>query len=639
MRRTTLVTILVLAFTVAQAQQQTCARAKRETLASTNSAAEAIAPSNCNLTYARCTWSVNPAIKYISGNVLYYFRPKNGGLNTLEFDLSNALKVDSVIYHQSKLVFTQAAKDLLGITLPAQIAEGVTDSLTIYYGGTPPPESATRSFVQSTHSGVPVIWTLSQPFGAKDWWPGKHGLSDKIDSLDIYVKMPAGNKAASNGLLMAETVNGEVKTDHWKTRYPTTPYLVAIAVTNYAAYTETVSVPGGTVQVLNYMYPETYSANPFGGTDTGEMLRLFDSLTVPYPFSREKYGHAQFSWSGGMEHQTMSFVWGFDYSLMAHELAHQWFGDYVTCASWEDIWLNEGFATYFEGLCIERYRNLFWRSWREGKIKQVVAEPAGSVRCSDTTSAPRIFDARLSYTKGALLLHMLRWKLGNAVFFQSIKNYLNDPKLKNGFARTSDLIRHLETTSGQNLSAFFSQWYYGQGHPTYKVLWRYSQKAAQLTIEQKQSHPSVNFFEMPLQLRLVGPNKDTVVRLNHQFSGQSFTLPVSFRVTDVEFDPEFWLVSGNNEVVNLDTNAGAAQVALYPNPADAVLNLDGFVGGTKPEQVNISDVAGRVVFKATDFSDFQARYQFGIEHLESGVYCLELKTNAGAVARIKFIKR
>src|SRR5690606_1979392 len=149
---------------------------------------------------------------------------------------------------------------------------------------------------------------------------------------------------------------------------------------------------------------------------------VLDSLIGPYPFPSEKYGHAQFSWPGGMEHQTMSFMGNFAFELIAHELIHQWFGNMVTCGSWQDIFLNEGFATYLTGVCVENLlEEQWWDRWKSVRKDIVFEKPDGSIFVSDTTEVPVIFNGRLTYTKGAYLLHMLRWILGDESFFRVLK--------------------------------------------------------------------------------------------------------------------------------------------------------------------------------------------------------------------------
>ena len=458
---------------------------------------------NYDLKYNRCEWQIDPAINYIKGAVTFFFEPTVNGFNQIQFDLSDSLTVDSVKYHSTSLTFNHLSNDVLQITLNNTIPINTLDSLTIFYQGMPA-GSGFGSFIQSTHNGTPIIWTLSEPFGAKDWWPCKNDLIDKSDSMDVIVTVPQGNRVASNGLLVSESSSGSNVIFHWKTRYAIASYLVAIGVTNYVQYSNYVPLPAGdSLLILNYVYPEDLVPAQSQTPDIINVIKLYDSLTIQYPFSKEKYGHCEFGWGGGMEHQTMSYVVNFGHELIAHECAHQWFGDRVTCGSWQDIWLNEGFATYFEGLTEERLFPSTWMSWKQNKISSVTASPNGSVLCSDTTSVNRIFDGRLSYNKGSYLLHMLRWKLGDSLFFKSLKNYLNDPLLAWNYAKTPNLKTHFENTSGQNLTSFFNEWYYNQGYPSYQLAWSQAGNAVTLTVNQTQSDPSVSFYDMPIPVQFM----------------------------------------------------------------------------------------------------------------------------------------
>ncbi len=525
-------------------------------------------PDNYDLKYHRFQWTIDPAVNYIKGSVTSYLIPTSGNLGVINFDLSLILDVDSVKYHNANVAFVHNANDLLQINLPSPILFNTLDSVTVYYQGIPF-GGGLGSFVKSTHSGVPVIWTLSEPFGAKDWWPCKQSLNDKIDSIDVIVTTPQSYRVASNGLLKSEITSGTNKIYHWQSHYPIAAYLVAIGVTNYAVYHDYLPLsPTDTIDVLNYVYPEHLPTAQSQTPDILNVIALFNNLVGLYPFSEEKYGHCEFGWGGGMEHQTMSFVINFSHSLIAHECAHQWFGDKVTCGSWEDIWLNEGFATYMEGLSEEFLFPSTWTSWKTSKINSITSSPNGSVLCDDTTSVSRIFDSRLSYSKGAYLLHMLRWKLGDALFFQSLRNYLEDPDLAFSYAKTPDLIRHLENTSGQDLTKFFDQWYYKQGYPSYQVRWNQIGNDVCVKISQTQSNASVNFFEMPVPVRFQGSGHDTTIVFNHTFSGQAFNAELNFTATTVTFDPNLWLISKNN-TVTFDS-----QLEIF-----VTLNLKAFIEG------------------------------------------------------------
>lgn len=596
-----------------------------------------MAQNNYNIIYHRCYWEINPAVNYIKGAIKTIFKPAVAGFNQLEFDLDTALTVDSVKYHSLTVSFTHQAPALLKIDLPAVIMKDTTDSVEVFYQGKPA-GSGFGSFIQSNHNNVPIIWTLSEPYGARDWWPCKQNLSDKIDSIDIIVKVPTGNKVGSNGLLISETAVDSSKVFHWKSRYPIATYLVAIAATNYASYSDFVPQKNGNLEVLNYVFPENLSNVQIQTKDIVKIIQLYDSLTIEYPFSKEKYGHAQFGWGGGMEHQTMSYMVSFYFELMAHECAHQWFGDYVTCKSWEDIWLNEGFATYFQGLTVQRYFPANWMNWKKTAITSITSQPGGSVRCDDTTNVNRIFSNRLTYNKGSYLLHMLRWKLGDVAFFNALKEYLNDPLLRGGFAGTTALKAHMESAGGKNLDKFFDQWYYNQGYPSYQVNWSQNASSVSLTIAQTQSHPSVTFFEMPVPLKFIGASTDTTIVFDHTSSGQAFTATVNFPVVTVQVDPELWLISANNTVVGInEKNSATLNFKLYPNPSQNELYIENPEPGNRVRRICMTNELGQILRTIEPAEKQAGRLQISTGDFDSGMYYLKIESDKG-IQLFRFIK-
>jgi aminopeptidase N len=513
------------------------------------------------------------------------------------------------------------------------------DSLTVYYHGVPP-GTGFGSFAAETHgtNNTPVLWTLSEPYGAKDWWPIKQDLNDKIDSIDIFVKTPALYKVASNGLLMNETVIGFDKITFWKNRYPIASYLVAIAVSDYTIFATQAPLSTGNLDVVNYVYDESLTDAQNGVGEMINHLIFFDSLFVPYPFMNEKYGHAQFNWGGGMEHQTMSFVGNFSYELLAHELAHQWFGNHITCGSWQDLWLNEGFATYAAGLCYERFSpNLYWKIWKGNQVDFISSSPGGSVFVTDTMDIPRLFDARLTYSKAAMLLHMLRWKIGDDNFFTALRNYQNNPLLSHSYARNIDLKNELEIASGQNLDEFFNDWYWGEGYPSYQL--SYDQDNANLisfTLSQSQSHPSVSFFEMPIPVLFKNALHDTTIVFNHTFSGQSFSAQLNFKVDSVIIDPTNWIVCNQNIVTQThDFSVSNTSLKLFPNPAQEYIVLEA-LGNI--ESITIYSIDGKIIKSNYVLTSSQNKSLLvDIIDLQAGTYGLNIITKEN-IFNTKFVK-
>lgn len=535
---------------------------------------------NYDLKYHRLEWQVDPDTQFISGTVTSYFVPTESDFDAINFDFRENMSVIQVTYHGDNPDYTRTS-DNLQIILPEAIEVGALDSISISYEGMPE-TSGFGAFETGDHNDIPVLWTLSEPYGAKTWWPCKQDLTDKIDSIDIFVTTPDTYKVGSNGVLVSTTPGPEGNLTHyWRHRYPIAAYLISLAVTDYEEFTDYVYLENGdSIPVLNYVYPERLAQAEIQLKSTIGQMELFNELFGIYPFANEKYGHAQFGWPGGMEHQTMSSMGGFSYSLQAHELAHQWFGDKVTCGSWEDIWLNEGFASYCTALTYEFITTDTndWANWKANSIANVISQPDGSVKVNDTTSVGRIFNGRLTYTKGALVLHMLRWVLGDEAFFQAVRNYLADPELAYGYAITEDLKQHLETEHGLALDEFFKDWYEGEGHPMYTISFTPLPGGADITIHQATSHPSVDFFEMPVPLRLSDGIRDTTVIADHTFSGQDFHFDLDFEPQTLEFDPESWILAELDTVIVTGSTRELTflsdKVSIFPVPATDQISVE-----------------------------------------------------------------
>jgi len=611
-----------------------CSHMKQKMLSKKLKGGQAFAAQNIDITYTRMEWEINPAVKYISGSITPYFTTLES-LQQISMEKDTNLIVDSVIFHGQSVSFVDSADYLMNIYFPLTLPLGATDSISIYYHGVPS-SSGFGSFIQDMHGNAPIIWTLSEPYGAREWWPCKNDLSDKIDSIDIIVSCPSGNRVASNGVLVNEIHGSATSIYHWRHRHPIATYLVAIAVTNYAVYSDYAQIASGAVEVLNYIYPEDSAYAVQNTPKVIQSIQLFSQLFIDYPFQDEKYGHAQFGWGGGMEHQTMSFMGGFSHALIAHELAHQWFGDMVTCGSWQDIWLNEGFATYLTGLTYEAAPTLpYWENWKRQTINQITADPDGSVFCDDTTSVGRIFNSRLSYSKGAYVLHMLRWVSGDSAFFAGVRNYLKDANLSFGYAYTDDLKQHLETSSGLNLTEFFDDWYYGEGYPIYAVTANQSSATnLEITLDQLQSHTSVSFYEMPVPIRLYfADGTDTTYVLNHTSTGQIFQLVTKTYPDSIAFDPDRHLVclhsisSSNVGTNQLEENS---EISIFPNPTNDIVFID--PKNQSIQEICILDVQGRVLEKIY-FKGESNKVEINLSKYVTGSYFLRIRTHKSTYIR------
>lgn len=538
---------------------------------------------NYDLRYQRLDLMLNPEMYQISGSVTSHFIP-NAPAADIYFDLTTQLTVSQVTHHGNPVGFQQLPGNEVRVLFHTPLAPNVLDSLTIHYSGAP--AMGQNAFTTTTQNSVAVLSTLSEPYGAQDWFPTKQSLNDKIEKFDFKINTPAQYHVAANGTLLSETnLPNNRKLTFWRTQYPMAAYLAALAITNFDKTTDAIGNPP--FPFINYVYPSTTAdAAEMANIEwTKQAMTLFETHFGPYPFRNEKYGHMQFSYGGGMEHQTMSSMGFFSRQLIAHELAHQWFGDKVTCGAWNDIWLNEGFATFGEHLVNEKLlmnHNQFM-NYLMGQKDFITTLPGGSSYVADAnlTSVNAIFNSRLSYAKGGYIVRMMKWVLTDPVFYQAIQDYHQRPELAYNYVRTADLQTSLMTSTGVDFTEFFNDWVYGQGYPTYDIRWKQApDQTLILKASQTQSHASVSFFEMPLPIRVNGAGGQVVyLRPQHTANDQYFTAPVNFQVTSVEFNYNHDILE-KNSTVTLDNTLAAQEisadaVSLYPVPAGTELFFRG----------------------------------------------------------------
>lgn len=569
--------------------------------------------------YQVMRWDMDPAVNYVKGVITYHFKSRVNNLSQLILDLANSHTINYIRRGNQDLTYTHTQDQLLTIDLGKTLAIDQVDSLTISYEGIPP-NNGFGSFEQGTHGTAPIVWTLSEPYGARDWWPTKQDLVDKVDSIDVYLTTPTGNLGASNGKLISITEENGKLVHHWRHRHPIASYLIAMAVTNYAAYSNYCPLPNGdSIEILNYVYPENLAEAQQQTPDAINIMKFYNEKFITYPFADEKYGHAQFGWGGGMEHQTMSFMYNFSYGLMAHEMAHQWFGDKVTCGSWTDIWLNEGFATYLTGLTLEEYSNdFYWPQWKSSTSNSATSQPGGSVYVDDTTSVNRIFSNRLTYNKGSYLLHMLRWVMGDDHFFQACRNYLNGASTAYDFGRTTEFQEYLEAESGIDLDGFFADWFYNQGYPSYHIKWTQQQDSLIIWINQSQSHPSVSYFEMPVPVFVYHFGTSERYVMQNTGQDQRFTFFVgTAQIDSLQFDPERWILTRDNTVEHFTTAihdpVASNLYTFHPNPASEFIEFDPTAEITGIRLVNAQGMDVKVEM---------VNHRVSLSHLSPGMYAV-----------------
>jgi aminopeptidase N len=578
-----------------------------------------------DVSYYRLNVYLDPRFSSISGRVDMHFTAVQSLLTLIELDLVTSMKVDSVKYHGTNCFFQQEPTQVLQVYLPSVLNLGEHDSISIWYHGQPV-NSGLGSFSSLPHASGNAVWSLSQPYGSREWWPAKMSLDDKADSVDVIITSPAQYRGASSGMLVSDTVIDTLRTVHWKHRYPIATYLVAVAASNYAVYSDYWVHQGDSLQILNYVYPHNLITAMGQTPYTASCMELYSQLFEDYPFRKERYGHAQFGRGGGMEHQTMSFMSNFSQDLIAHELAHQWFGDKVTCGSWRDIWLNEGFATYLTGLTYEHFKgDSLWRYWKRFVVDQVCFQPGGSVYPTDTTNVFALFDGRLTYNKGAFVLHMLRYLMGDQKFFSAVQAHLKDSLSSYGFSTTGRFRQHMENSYGKSLKYFFDQWYYGEGYPTYITEWRQTDDQLTLNVTQVTSHNSVSFFQMPLQYYAISKKgKDSLLlTADHTQKSQRFSFTIPFKADTVVFDPFVNILSKGNRMVNLEELGKNSRLHIYPNPVKDVVKISFRDASIRNPKLQLYDVLGRKVAEL-QLSGNPFIYEWDLRPLSDGFYTVRV---------------
>jgi aminopeptidase N len=363
------------------------------------------------------------------------------------------------------------------------------------------------------------------------------------------------------------------------------------------------------------------------------MLRIFSDLFGLYPFFEEKYGHVDIGMGGAMEHQTLTSTTTYAENVIAHELAHQWFGDMITCRTWRDVWLNEGFAQYSTALYLERKYNTdaYWSYMRNQMGSARHAE--GSVYVQDTTQVRDLFDGNLVYAKGAVILHMLRHVLGDSIFSQTLYSYANDAEHMFRTASTQDFRTVCENESGRDLEYFFDQWVFGTGYPHYTLTWDAARSGmndiVSVTVTQVMNNGEPAYFKMPIDITIRSDAYDTTITVFNDSIRQSFVFSVPFITRAVELDRQGWLLKDVAE--QLVQNYSLSQ--NYPNPFNGSTLIEFQIPRRSSVQLEIFNVLGQKVATLIDDVRTMGRYsvEFDGNGLPSGVYVYRLTTPAASL--------
>ena len=624
-------------FSALSAQNQTArqfpsreaAAYEKNTLFKTQRFYQSAASSWVDVTYYRLQLNISTIESILEGRSSVVGICKGDTIGPLVLDLVNRMKVDSTFVNGVRTTFTQQTSTV-SVSLDKKYYTGDLLSVDVYYEGSPL-ATGFGSFEFDSHNGEPWVYSLSEPSGARDWWPCKDDPSDKADSADVVVTCDSSFKVGSNGTLVSVVGNGDgTSTTHWAERYPIASYLISIALTNYAQFSNWYRYsPTDSMQVLNYVLPEHLSSALATLPKTVDMLGVYSDLFGLYPFIKEKYGHSEFGHGGAMEHQTMTSTTTFDEDVISHELAHQWFGDKITCRTWADLWLNEGFAQYCSGLFREKeYGTSSYQSYMNYQLSLAIGA-TGAIGVPDTSSVRNLFDGPRMYNKGSSVLHMLRHVLGDTLFFKTLRMYATNPTLQYSAASIRDFQTVCENVSGRNLDYFFREWIYGGGFPNYAYSWSsiptVDNYRVTVYLEQSVTAGNPPFFTMPVDFLISAAGWDTVVTVFNDSLAQQFSVSVSTKPSNVLIDPNGWILK--TAISNANVPPGEYSLGQnYPNPFNPKTSITFRLPQRSMVTLRVYDVLGREVATILDEQETAGLYSVDWHpaNVSSGVYFYRL---------------
>lgn len=624
---------------------------------------------NIDVKHHNIYWRINPdSTKYIRGTVTTKFLTKTSNVSTITFDLNKTSFNNTglvVKYHGntvSKSFPTSGNVNLLTITLPTPLANNVLDSVTISYRGVPPAASGQALGYQKTSFNASnYIYTLSESYEDKDWWPCKADMQDKVETMDITVSSPSAFKVATQGKLFKTVVSGTNTKYTYRHQYPIASYLVSICVAKFTEFNRTpVTIGNTSVPIIYQLFNRSSYTSILNALDFCKLeLQLFSSKFGDYPFKNEKFGVYEFGFSGGMEHQTnigLSSGGLTSWSTIAHEVAHQWFGDAVTCKTWNSLWLNEGFASYMEVLAAEQIPSLGVSALsRRTALKSSARTTTVPVYIANVSNSNTVWtgaNTTAVYDRGAMIVSMLRALAGDTKFFEATKNYVTDPSLAYKSADTNNLRQHFETAlGGANLNGFFTDWVNGVGTPSYALEWNNVGTSITLKLNQtRSSNSNVTYFRMPVAIRVKnasGTFQDIIVYDNGgnlSLAGNGtigtptgtnkITITLPFTPSTVQFDPDNVTIATGTVTYNsaLTQKGITEEVAemekeqtlktqVYPNPSSGEFNANVFSeDANEPISMDVVNEIGSVVEHQENIKSNQP-ISFG-SNLSTGIYIL-----------------
>lgn len=435
------------------------------------------------------------------------------------------------------------------------------DTLFINFKKTIKKNSITKIKVDYTHNNIVdgaffvsdgMLFTNNAPQGARKWIPCFDHPSDKA-LFELKVKTPSDVLLGSNGLLADSVKNADTIYYNWKTEYPLSTYLIVISSKKNYQLNEIYwkSLSGKNIPVRFYWNEgENTSALTHIKNITPDMMKYFSELLCDYPF--EKNGYATLNELfifGGMENQTLISLcpncW--DENLIAHEFSHQWFGNLITLKTWSDVWLNEGFATFAEGIWIEHkygekaykdYMKIQAERFFQANNKFPIFNREWRNKIPDTNT---LYNGAIIYAKAAAVLDMLRYILGDSVFFAALKSYTNDKSLQYGNISTEEFISKFITYIGKDIGWFFNQWLSGIYYPIYKNYYSITQESSEYFVDLvfTQENKENIYYKMPFEIQILFEDGTLVKEVVfNTMNNQNFQFIYEKKPLKIYFDPD-----------------------------------------------------------------------------------------------------
>ncbi len=583
----------------------------------------------------------------IDGEVTIKAQTLVADFDTVAFELLASMEIDGVKVNGTQVSYYRVGDEAFAV-IPNPLAEGAVFDINIEYHGNPNSGGFFSGVSNATSAyGDGVTWTLSEPFNARDWWPTKQVLEDKADSSWVFLTTPVDEMAGSEGVLTNVTPIGTDKHRfEWKSKYPIDYYLISFAVSNYQeynVYAHPAEMNGDSILIQNYIYNHEacLNDNQAGIDQTADFIEVFSDKYYLYPFYDEKYGHCLTELGGGMEHQTMTTLGGFGFDLVSHELGHMWFGDHITCATWSDIWVNEGFATYSTYIAREFIQGQTAAdSYMNGIHANVMSDPGGSTFIPADEiyygNEWRIFNWRLTYAKGAAIIHMMRFETNDdAAFFAGLHD------LQETYAMSTATGADFRDTFGESTAIdftdFFDQWYYGEGYPTYSIVWNQNNDQLIFKSTQTTSSSSTPLFKMTMEYQLhFSDNSDMKFRVYQNTNVQTFTvdIPAGKTIQSIEVDPDNWVLNKVGTIVVGDVEHSNLEVRIFPNPVSNEIHLY-FKDLYQHKEVQILDMNGKIIRSENCNSN---NMTLDVSQLEKGNYILNIKEDNHTIIK-KFVKQ